>query len=90
MERKLISIATFAPFEGLTDYLYLMCAFLCLVSASLAAGMTIGLLSLDPLKLKVKAIIIFNFLSLSHPPTHTHTHTHSPTHTHLLTRFLKD
>lgn len=38
----------------LMDWMYLCLAILCIVSAALASGLTLGLLSLDRLKLKSK------------------------------------
>jgi len=38
----------------LMDWMYLCLAILCIISAALASGLTLGLLSLDRLKLKSK------------------------------------
>lgn len=45
---------SFQKFDSLTDVIYLFCALGCVVCAALAAGMTMGLLSLDSLKLRIK------------------------------------
>lgn len=41
-------------FEKEIDYIYASCAFLCVIFAASAAGMTTGLLSIDTLKLKIR------------------------------------
>jgi hypothetical protein len=46
----------FATFDNIWDFVWLGCAALCVISAALAAGLTMGLLSLDTLKLKIKAM----------------------------------
>ena len=43
-------------FEDPVDWIYLGCALACVTSAALAAGLTMGLLSLDTLKLKIKTM----------------------------------
>ena len=40
--------------DELMDWMYLCLAILCIISAALASGLTLGLLSLDRLKLKSK------------------------------------
>jgi len=40
--------------DSVDDWVFLTCAVLCVVSAGLASGLTMGLLSIDRLKLQVK------------------------------------
>ena len=47
----------FADFQDLDDLYNLIMCFICVVSAGLAAGLTMGLLSLDITKLEIKAMI---------------------------------
>eukprot|EP01035_Chromulina_nebulosa_P023234 gene23234-30116_t len=44
-------------FDNAIDFIYLACAIGCVICAALAAGMTMGLLSLDSLKLRVKLLV---------------------------------
>ena len=48
---------SFASFHTFSDWFSLIGAFVCVTCAALAAGLTMGLLSLDVLKLKIKASV---------------------------------
>ena len=48
---------SFALFNTPIDYIYLSSAIICVFCAALAAGMTMGLLSLDHLKLRIKCSV---------------------------------
>ena len=43
-----------SKFDKPEDIMYLLLSIMCIICAALAAGMTIGLLSLDKLKLQIK------------------------------------
>ncbi len=52
-----MSEGEFATFSAPIDFIYAGMAIFCVVCAALAAGMTMGLLSLDSLKLRIKLIV---------------------------------
>lgn len=56
MHRRLVNNES-ASFKRDLDFIYAGCALLCVIFAATAAGMTTGLLSIDTLKLKIKAQI---------------------------------
>lgn len=51
--RRFLREAGFAPFDDLEDWLNLLGVFVCIVCAALAAGLTMGIVSLDATELRI-------------------------------------